>query len=126
MLDGRLFELPDYERTMDVCRCARRTSSKAPGRLAGPALVTSRRGARSSGRGNLVRFEGDDLRGEFANLGFAWELAENRDEVHRLLAETPARRVHLERLNDVEFLTREDAAMGERRPGLSFGFRPLG
>ena len=126
VLDGRLFELPEYDRTMDVCRVCQADFVKGAGQTCRDCARHVETGRKIVRARYLVRLEGDDLPGEFSNLGFAWELAQNRDEVRRLLADTPARRVHLERLNDVEFLTREDAAMGERHPGLSFGFRPLG
>ena len=84
-----------------------------------------RPGAKSSGRDYLVRFEGENLEGEFAQLGFDWKLADDWKEVVRLVEKTPTARVHVERLNDSNFLTQAGAALGNRH-SLSLGFRLLG
>ena len=126
VLDVRLFDLPDYDHPMDVCPVCQADFVKGSGQTCSACAGHVDVGRKIVRARYLVRFEGEDLGGEFAELGFAWELAEDREEVVRMVETTRAGRVHVERLNDGEFLTQEDTALGERFPGLSFGFRPLG
>lgn len=124
VLDAGLFELPDYPQTMDVCPVCQADfvkDSRPTCRACAGHVETGRRIVRAQ---YLVRFEGDDAGGEFADLGFAWKLADDWTEVSRLVASTQADRVHVERFNNSDFLP--SVGMAPENPNLSFGFRPLG
>ena len=129
VLDERLFALPDYEQTMDVCRVCQADFDKASGATCPACERHVETGRQIVQAQYLVRLEGGDLGQEsegFAALGLAYKLAENWTEVVRLVENTRAERVHVERLNDSGFLTQEGTALKNRCPGLSLGFRPLG
>ena len=125
VLDERLFALPDYDQTMDVCPVCQADFVKGSGKTCMTCKQHVETGSQIVRAKYLVRFEGENLDGEFAKLGFAWQLADDRKEAVRLIEETPTERVHVERLNDSDFLTQAGAALGTRH-SLSFGFRPLG
>ncbi len=125
VLNESLFELPDYEETMDVCPVCQADFVKGSGETCKTCKHHVETGSQIVRAKYLVRFEGENLDGEFAKLGFAWKLADDWKEAVRLIEETPTERVHLERLNDSDFLTQAGTALGERH-SLSFGFRPLG
>lgn len=125
VLNESLFELPDYEKTMDVCPVCQADFVKGSGETCKTCRSHVDTGSQIVRAKYLVRFEGENLEGEFAQLGFAWKLADDWKEAVRLIEGTPSERVHAERLNDSDFLTQAGAALGERH-NLSFGFRPLG
>ena len=129
VLDESLFALPDYDKPMDVCPVCQADFAKGTGKTCRACerhVETGRRIVRAQ---YLVRIEGGDLGQEsddFADLGMAYKLAANWTEVVQQVENTRAERVHVERLNDSGFLAEEGTALGNRCPGLSFGFRPLG
>ncbi len=123
VLDARLFMLPDEGQQMDVCSVCQADFGKNSGETCPECRAHVEMGRQAVSAKYLIRLEGERLKGAFSPLGFAWELADNWQEV---IACTAADRMHLERLNTSNFLTREDVALGARYPGLSFGFRPLG
>ena len=125
VLNESLFELPDYEEPMDVCPVCQADFVKGSGETCKTCRHHVKTGSQIVRAQYLVRFEGGNLEGEFAQLGFAWKLADDWKEVIRLVEKTPTVRVHVERLNDSDFLTQTSMALGERH-SLSFGFRPLG
>ena len=125
VLDESLFELPDYEETMDVCPVCQADFVKGSGETCRTCKHHVDTGSQIVQAKYLVRFEGEKLDGEFAQLDFAWKLADDWKEVVRLVEKTPTARVHVERLNDSNFLTQAGTALGDRH-SLSFGFRPLG
>ena len=125
VLDERLFALPDYDQTMDVCPVCQADFVKDSGKTCTTCKQHVETGSQIVRAQYLVRFEGENLDGEFAKLGFAWQLADDWKEAVRRIEETPAERVHVERLNHSDFLTQAGAALGKRH-SLSFGFRPLG
>lgn len=129
VLDESLFELPDYEETMDVCPVCQADFVKGSGDTCPACKRHVETGRRIVQAQYLVRLEGGDLdpaSDDFAALGAAYKLAANWTEVVQQVENTRAERVHVERLNDSGFLTQEGTALGNRCPGLSFGFRPLG
>lgn len=125
VLDASLFELPEYEQTMDVCPVCQADFVKGAGEICTTCTNHVETGSQIVGAQYLVRFEGEHLGGEFAPLDFAWELADDWKEVSRLVEETLAERIHVERLNDSDFFTQAGTALGQRH-SLSLGFRPLG
>ncbi len=124
VLDAGLFEWPDYTETMDVCRVCQADFVKGSGQTCPACACHVERGRQIVQAQYLVRFEGNLADGEFADLGFAWQLAGSWDTVDRLVRGTPANRVHVERLNNSDFLPLAGVAREGR--DLSFGFRPLG
>ncbi len=125
VLNESLFELPDYEETMDVCRVCQADFVKGSGETCETCKHHVETGSQIVRAKYLARFEGENLDGEFAQLGFAWELATDWKEVVQLVEETPTERVHVELLNHSDFLTQAGAVLGNRH-SLSLGFRPLG
>ena len=125
VLDESLFESPDYEETMDVCPVCQADFVKGSGETCKTCKHHVDTGSQIVRAKYLVRFEGENLEGEFAQLGCAWKLADDWKEAVRLIEETPTERVHAERLNDSDFLTQASTALGTRH-SLSLGFRPLG
>ena len=129
VLDESLFDLPDYAETMDVCRVCQADFVKGSGKTCPACERHVETGRRIVQAQYLVRLERGDLApasDEFAALGAAYKLAANWTEVVQHVENTRAERMHVERLNDSGFLTAEGTALGNRCPGLSFGFRPLG
>ena len=124
VLDAGLFELPDYTEPMDVCRMCQADFRKGSEKTCPACREHVEKGRRLVEAEYLVRFEGRQADGEFADLDFAWKLADNWDEVAGLVRGTPANRVHVERLNNTDFFPPAGAAQEGR--SLSFGFRPLG
>ena len=110
---------------MDVCPVCQADFVKGSGETCKTCRHHVKIGSQVVRAHYLVRFEGENLEGEFAQLGFEWQLADDWTEVAPLVEKTPAKRVHVERLNDSDFLTQADSTLGKRH-SLSFGFRPLG
>lgn len=127
VLDAELFKLsPDYDQTMDVCPVCQADFVKGSGPPCPACKDHVKTGRQIVGARHLVRFEGKNLDGEFAELGFAWKLTDNWEDVVRLIEKTRFERVHVERLNCSDFLPQTGVALKKRHLGLSFGFRPLG
>lgn len=125
VLNESLFELPDYEKTMDVCPVCQADFVKGSGETCKTCRSHVDTGSQIVRAKYLVRFEGKNLEGEFARLGFAWKLADGWKEVSQLVEGTPAKRVHVDLLNHSDFLTQAGTTL-DNRHSLSFGFRPLG
>ena len=125
VLNESLFESPNYDQTMDVCSVCQADFVKGSGETCETCKHHVDTGSQIVRAKYLVRFEGENLEGEFAQLGFAWKLADDWKEVVQLVERTSIERVHVERLNDSDFLTQAGVALGNRH-NLSFGFRPLG
>ena len=81
--------------------------------------------AKSSGHNTWCGLKGEIWAGNSPNWVLLGNLADDWKEVVQLVEKTPTERVHVERLNDSDFLTQAGVALGKRH-GLSFGFRPLG
>ena len=125
VLNESLFELPEYDKKMDVCPVCQADFDKDSGKTCTTCERHVELGRQIVRAKYLMRFEGKNLKGEFAQLGFAWKLADSKKKVVELVEKIPTERVHVERLNANDFLTQAGTDLSNRQR-LSFGFRPLG
>ncbi|MCY4390049.1 MAG: hypothetical protein OXC18_23370 [Desulfurellaceae bacterium] len=81
VLEASLFELPDYEKSMSVCPVCQSDFVKGSGGTCPACKHHVEIGHRVVQARYLVRFEGAGVDGEFSQLGFAWKLAADWEEV---------------------------------------------